>query len=518
MTGWASWQPWLIGGIAAALILWYVYRALFADRARGRPRCLRCAQPFTAEQGLVCTECGWAASTRSDLLRPRRHWGKATLGLLILFFAAIFVRIQAEGGNPLVVIPDRVLAWSLRIDPSSTAGRGPVSREIQRRLIERSGNDIDTSSLVGYSLEAVLSGDSSSPPGSESWFERYGGLAQDLRDVFILPRSEAARRLAMIPPRVRIRVPVNWPDDEPVPADLAIRDLWATGTEAVIELHWADAPEATPLESIGYRNLASMQRRHHFLLPPTGSWPASGVLEVRARTRPMPERTVIQIEAGMSARSLDAGHAPGSFTPSMPTRHPVVHPDDNLRQLAPWPGDEITDRAIAAIFADGLRRWPEAVRPYASRFDIRGLDDPRYQGVLFGLSVEIVERKSDGDERVRRRMRIWTPGGSNPVGDGRSAGWTISEEDVESLARAFDPADDSQWMMRIRGDEGLARRAIAILENGGSAAKADRWWMGMVERPLVTRTVGSDRRPFIRMWFEPDGVKRPESTPDASRN
>ena len=96
--------------------------------------------------------------------------------------------------------------------------------------------------------------------------------------------------------------------------------------------------------------------------------------------------------------------------------------------------------------------------------------------------------------------------------------WPISEEDVESLARAFDPADDSQWMMRIRGDEGLARRAIAILENGGSAAKADRWWMGMVERPLVTRTVGSDRRPFIRMWFEPDGGKRPESTPDASRN
>ena len=36
MTGWASWQPWVIGSIAATLILWYVYRALFADRARGR--------------------------------------------------------------------------------------------------------------------------------------------------------------------------------------------------------------------------------------------------------------------------------------------------------------------------------------------------------------------------------------------------------------------------------------------------------------------------------------------------
>ena len=514
MTGWASWQPWVIGATAATLILWYVYRALFADRSRGKPRCLRCAHPFAPDQGLVCTECGWTASTPRDLLRTRRHWGKAVVGLLILFIAALFVRIQAENGNPLVILPDRVLVWSLPLDPPSPTGRGPVSAEIQRRLIQRAGDDGSADTLVGRCLDAVTAGDSKATPGSDAWFRRYGSLARDLRDGFVASGSPAARRLAMLPPQLELEVPPAWPKDQAVPASLAVKDLWALGTESVIDLHWADAEDDRPIESIGYRNLASIQRHHHFLLPPPSHWPASGTLEIRARTRSLSESAVTQIQGGMNPRSLENTGPSGDFVPATPARRTLAIPSETAIPLEPWPGDEITDLDITGIFDDGLRRWPGAARPYAIRFSIRRLEDPRYEGVLFGLEVEIVERKPDGRETIHRRTRIWTPGGRNFLGGHggrRRAGWTISEEDVEGLGGAFDPTNESEWILRIRGDEELARRSLAITEVD-SVDGPDRWWSGEVERPLPTETI-TNGRPFIRMWFDPDGVKPPAVEP-----
>ncbi|MBC03831.1 MAG: hypothetical protein CMJ34_11105 [Phycisphaerae bacterium] len=516
MTGWASWQPWVIGSIAATLILWYVVRALFADRARGRPRCVRCAQPFTEEQGLVCTECGWTASSPRDLLRTRRHWGKAALGLLVLLMAAMFVRIQAQNGNPLVILPDRVLVWSLPLDPSDPTGRGPVSAELQRRLIERSDDEGGADVLVGLCLDAVIAGDISSAPGTETWFKRYGALALDLRDGFVDPGSEAAGRLATIPPRVKIEIPPAWPEDRPVPASLEIRDLWALGTESVIDVHWADAGDAPPVESIGYRNLASIRRRHHFLLPPPKDWPASGALEIRVRNRSLPDAVVAQIEGGMTPQAVEIV-ASNPWTTATPTTRTLTRPTDTTMPLEPWPGDEITDRDIAGIFNDGLRRWPKAARPYAIRFDIRRLEDPRYDGVLFGLLVEIVERAPDGGETVHRRTRIWMPGGRDFIGGNgtrRNAGWTISEEDIEGLDGAFDPENESDWVLRIRGDESLARRGLAIVETGSENGH-DRWWSGMVERPLPTETIPNGR-PFIRMWFDSGGVKSPAAAAEPS--
>ena len=515
MTGWASWQPWVIGGIAATLILWYVYRSLFGDRARGKPRCLRCAHPFTPEQNLVCTECGWTASTSRDLLRTRRHWGKAFLGLLILFIAATFVRIQAQNGNPLVILPDRVLIWSLRVDPMDPIGRGPVSAEIQRRLIERAPEDGQADSLVGLSLDAVIAGDSDSPPGSEPWFKRYGALALDLRDGFVESGSEAAQTLAMIPPRVRLDFPSAWPKDQPVPTSLDVRDLWAIGTESVIDLRWADAGDAPPIESIGYRNLASIQRRHHFLLPPPSTWPASGALEIQARTRSLPDSTVTQIRGGLVPQSLEISGVADDFVPGKTITRTIKAPTDTSLALEPWPGDEVTDQDIARIFDNGLRRWLGATRPFAIRFDIRRLDDPRYQGVLFGLLVEIVERPPTGDEVIHRRTRIWMPGGQDLTGGNggrRSAGWTISEENIEGLYGAFDPRSTSDWLLRITGDESLARRGMANFD-GKPEDAPDQWWSGTVERNLPTEKI-SRGRPFIRMWFDPEGVKPPEAEPE----
>lgn len=512
---WASWQPWAIGSIATVVILWFVYRALFADRPRSGPRCVRCGQPFTPEQGLTCNECGWTARTDKDLLRTRRHWGKAGLGLLLLFSASMFVRIQAQGGNPLSVLPDRLLVWSLPFDVPGPIGRGPVSSEIQRRLVERADEPGAVDGLIALALDAVARGDADSPPGSTRWLDRYGGLAGDLRDGFIGPGTKEATRLARIPPVMEVDVPTEWPSDESVPANLRIRDFWVLGTEAVIDLRWKGDPDAPPLESIGFRNLASIRRRHHFLLPPTASWPTPATLEFSTRTRSMPESSRAQVEAGMAARSLESSATITPFIPAPRVEDEIDRPKAIELELQAWPGDADTDAAIASVFRDGLRRWPDAARPYAIRFDLRGLEDERYAGVLFGLVIEIVERTADDEESIRRRTRIWLAGGRDLVGSRgarRGSGWTISEEDIGGLAGAFDPTSDSEWLLRIRGDESLARRALALGPTDVDETPSDRWWSGRVERSLPTKTIGTGR-PFIRMWFDPDGVKPPTVEP-----
>lgn len=512
---WASWQPWAIGALATLVVLWFIYRALFADRARNGPRCLRCGQPFTPEQGPTCNECGWTATTPADPLRTRRHWGKAFLGLALLVSASLFVRIQAQGGNPLSLLPDRILVWTLPFDVPGPIGRGPVSSEIQRRLIERADDPGAAKGLVALSLDAVARGDADSPPGGKSWLGRYGGLAADLRDGFIGPGTAAAARLARIPPVLDLKVPPTWPSDEPVPTSLDLRDFWALGTEAVVDLRWEGDPDAAPLESIGYRNLASIRRRHHFLLPPVSTWPSSASLAFSPRIRSMPESSRAQVEGGMPARSLETTAASKPFIPAPSVKVGIDRPEDLETELIAWPGDEATDRAIASVFKDGLRRWPEATRPYAIRFDLRGLEDERYAGVLFGLVIEIVERTADDEESIRRRTRIWLAGGRDLVGSRgarRRSGWTISEEDIGGLAGAFDPTSDSEWLLRIRGDESLARRALALGPPDTDETPSDRWWSGRVERSLPTETIGTGR-PFIRMWFDPDGVKPPTVEP-----
>ena len=512
MTGWAAWQPWLIGGLAASLLLWYVVRSLFADRARGRRRCLRCGQEFAPEQGLTCTECGWTARHERDLLRTRRHWGKAVLGLLVLLGSAVIVRIMSEGGNPLVVVPDRPLVWMLKLDPAGVSGRGPVSAELQRRLLRRDRAGDPTEPLVARLVDAITVGGPGARPGSEDWRLRYGGIASDVRNGFVDAESPLGVRLASLPPVIRIDLPTAWPSDEAIPARLDLSEWWPIGTEAILECRWKDRPEEPAWMTVGFRNLASIERRHQFMLPPAESWPESGEVVVSCRTRSMPPRWNALRESGLplvEETEVDASGPPRAALDGVVV---LTAPTPATLELEPWPGDPAADARVAAVFDAGLRHWPGTPRPFAIRFDLRPLSHESLEGVLFGLVVEIIEQPTEGPEVVHRRTRIWSPGSASNqlagTGRGRAAGWTISEESIDGLARAFDPENDSTWIMRIRGDEGLARRGLSSLSVAGSDAMPARWWSGSVDRPLARQTV-SNGRAFLRMWFDPEGVKAP---------
>jgi hypothetical protein len=124
-----------LGLLAAAFALW----ALFADRARGQPRCLRCrysmaglADPAT----LTCPECGHRHRRVADLFRTRRRWRLAGIALVPAIAAACAFRTPVWRTRG--VWPDLPL-WALNaIDDRLTPPRPrDLESELSRRLMSR---------------------------------------------------------------------------------------------------------------------------------------------------------------------------------------------------------------------------------------------------------------------------------------------------------------------------------------------------------------------------------------------
>ncbi len=515
MSDWAQWEPWAVGGVIAVLVAGFIARALFSDRARGRPRCHRCGYDFEGVEGLTCPECGWTARTPADLLRTRRHWFKAIVGVTLLVLAAGLIRLHAAGGNPLLVVPDRLMIALLPIDPTAGGTEiGPIADELRRRLMAEELDESEVESLFAR----IASGDDGAPPGSEAWRARYGGLVDAWRSRFVRPGDPEAKVLLSIPPRLEVEVPASWPITRAVPAELDFEDWWPIGTEAMVELRWQgdDAITEPPLVRIGFRNRASVGRPHGFELPPANTWPEPAILEATVRPRFVDSERLRLAEDGIDVpedvEAITELVPPPPFD-SMPPTIAITEAarplDLPLPSITAWTGDEVVEDAVRRIFAPGLRRWDGTRRPFAIRFDVQQAAEKLFKDVLFGLVVELVEVAPDGAESVHRRSRIWLPGGPGPNGYWRSR-WGISEEDGDALHRAFDPTPGSRWFMRIRGDEELARLALAsVVNQGGDPATFTRWWSGTVNRPL--RTTEESRRPFIRRWFHPDGVRRPDA-------
>ncbi len=96
-------MPWLfptLGWLLAASGALLVARALFRDRARGRKRCPKCWYDMSGSAGLVCPECGKDAERGKRLLKTRRRWRLAAIGVLPLaaaYFVAVTPRIAVRG-------------------------------------------------------------------------------------------------------------------------------------------------------------------------------------------------------------------------------------------------------------------------------------------------------------------------------------------------------------------------------------------------------------------------------------
>ncbi len=498
MSDFAIWQPWLITGLLAVVVLWYVWRSLFGDRARHGPRCLKCGHPFSESQRLTCVECGWTARRETDLTKPRRHWVQATLGILVLLGGASLLRMRTMGENPMHYVPDAVLVGVL---PAvvGVANGDLFLDEVTRRL--RTG-ELDASSRATL-VTQLLAGDRTARPVNSTWRVRYGPLLDRWRRRYASPAEPMTARLLRLPADASVATPAFWPSDEPVPASLTLEDWWPPGTETIVDLGWTATPDDPPFHSVGYRNDSSIARRHHLIMPPADSWPDPPLVSVTFRAPRLVRLGGMTIPAE-TVPELEGGDATGTLEVAPPSPPPPV-------ELQPWPGSDLCDTAIREMFRPGLRRWPEAeTRPFAMQFSSTQLGRDEFQDVLFGLVVELIEHPPNGAPRIRRRTRIWAPGGAVET-SGRRVAWDISEENTNALARAFDPDSTSTWRIRVSGDESIARRGLGLLTDEKSVAAYGRWWSGSVTFRLRTRT--EEGPPFRRMWFVPGGVASPTSTP-----
>lgn len=96
----SNWLP-IACLFAAGAGLVLILFGLRGDRARGRRRCPKCWYDLSAAKDMLCPECGWRGKGPTDLLRTRRRWKAAAVGLVLvlaavgtLFGAGLWRRIR----------------------------------------------------------------------------------------------------------------------------------------------------------------------------------------------------------------------------------------------------------------------------------------------------------------------------------------------------------------------------------------------------------------------------------------
>jgi hypothetical protein len=198
--------------------------------------------------------------------------------------------------------------------------------------------------------------------------------------------------------------------------------------------------------------------------------------------------------------SPDAAWRRSSFTQELPRPTASDPRGAEPRDIEPLGvSGAALDAAVASAFEDGVVLWQLGDLPAAIRFNANATSGDDFEGVAIGLVIDLLE-----DGKVRRRTRIWWPGG-DPQASMR-AGWEPPEEDIEALRRlARDLEGGGRWSMRLRSDADLARRAT-------SSARPS-FWEGEISLPIRARP-REEAAPARRFTFV-DAPADP-TTPSAS--
>ncbi len=133
-------QEWLsilgaaVGLIGASVVL----RALFADRSRGRRRCPGCWYDMSRVPGVRCPECGRTTKKERGLLRTRRRWRRAAIGMcLVVLGAATVAAPSVREHGWLSIIPTAVLVHftpTIEEEDATTDRLLEVAKELRRRF------------------------------------------------------------------------------------------------------------------------------------------------------------------------------------------------------------------------------------------------------------------------------------------------------------------------------------------------------------------------------------------------
>lgn len=127
---------WILGALIVLAGLAAAAWCLFADRALGKKRCPKCWYSMEGASGLTCPECGKTVKSERGLLRTRRRWGRAGLGLFVIVVgSALAATPMVMRWSTLARLPRPVLMVLVRFE--QTAG-GPAFAEAQARAFHGS--------------------------------------------------------------------------------------------------------------------------------------------------------------------------------------------------------------------------------------------------------------------------------------------------------------------------------------------------------------------------------------------
>lgn len=447
-------SAWLlsIGAFAAIVICTAIAaKSIAGDPPRGRRRCPRCWHELGPD-GLRCAECGHEARREAEVTRNRRQPFRAALAILAVVAVAAATRVRLLDRGAWSMAPTSVLLWAT----PSLAGGGYRSAAWELSYRVRSGSASDTQ--VVDALELFVDGDEDARPPSAAWRAKYRDLGSAVT-ARLGPNSPALLRLLEIPPAFEVAF-IDPGADAPALLVVDADVWWPASTQGVLEIGLADGSKRT-----------------------AGFW-------AHARFPPL----VIEMPPGTKAGdSVRLSLAPIGAERAVDAEVAVTLPQSNAPP-ASWNGvdsDQLR-AAIGEVFGAGLIVWGDGAPRGGLRFDHRLTAGEEFAGTAIGLRVEILEAGL-----VRRTSRMWWMAGER----GSSPRWLASIEDAEAMARLADPSTPlDRWTMRITGDEGLARYAVASRRVDEAArdadakaeaeaeaearAKAVRWYSGVSEQPL----------------------------------
>ena len=545
---------WIAGAVIAALALAAIAWCIAGDRARGRRRCPKCWHDLSATPGLTCSECGYTAPDERHLHRTRRRLGLAVALSLGLFSAALAVRLQVSGESGWSLVPVRVpIALLPYLPPRTAPSAQESSMDLLRRMVlggvredllgRIARGDLSIAEIESIA-DACATGHDGVRPGTRAWLEAYGDIVgmwlstgesayasepfrtaqfddvsptreelevllglQEARRALARPVTE---RLTALPPIVMIE-PAPAVAGTPCVMWLDIRGFMAEGGEVRIRLSPTPTDALEPIDSGGHSSRsvdATLESgepepplRSH-----AGRWirwmpSGSGASRMPVVLGLQPHSTDGGVGGGASVTvdiawrlSPDAPWRRSSFTQAL---MPVAASD--ARDAAPLGvSGTALDAAVASAFEDGVVLWQLGDLPAAIRFNANATSGDDFAGVAIGLVIDLLE-----DGQVRRRTRIWWPGGDPQAG--MRAGWEPPEEDVEALRRlAAESESSARWSMRVRSDADLARRA--------TSAARPAFWEGELMLPIRARP-RNDAAPARRFTFVDAPADAPTDAP-----
>ena len=483
----------------AALGVGVTWWALFGDKARGR-RCPRCFHDLSGTPGMTCGECGFEAPTEADLHRTRRRWGLAAVSLAAILAVTGWARLEMLNATWMGQVPDAVLVQLPSILPVEATPPWVWDELMDRMAMEALGSGHVLELIRVLDPGARRIGDPDDPAvrtlAMATWNEPSDlhpradeplAAAEARAREHASFESERETLLAAAMPWFQVLTPLQWEPDTP-PVARVRGTVWGQDTEWRIRVDEGHSPW---LVGEG-RSAMRMQ-------------PAFGALRL-----PRPDADGrVRARLVTEHRRRPGPDAPWqSWTSDVPitldTRVEVLSPAKLIAA-----DDAPLEIAVRGAFDHPVSIWSDDDRPAGIRFDPRPFAGAAFADLLVGVTVELCE-----DGAVRRRSRLWWPGGTL-----QRTGWEVESEDLEGLrrlrARAEDPTslqshpDGGQlmpgWTVRVHGDRTTALRALdASLADGTSA----RFWSGKLEFPLRVgeRAARAPKRSFRSEPYAPSGA------------